>query len=72
MFVHVGSVLFTPDGWEDGQIKGASSVCGWETPPLTSLSSVLNSNLFWEAADIFCRAEDVPTVASNQDIDSLY
>lgn len=32
-----------------GKIKGDSGVFAEETPPLTSLSFVLNSNLFWEA-----------------------
>lgn len=36
-------------------MRGDSSVCWWETPPLTSSSSVLNSNLFWEAAVIFAK-----------------
>lgn len=57
MFVHVRCAVKARrrDRWKDGQMRGDSSVCWWETPPLTSSSSVLNSNLFWGAAVIFAK-----------------
>lgn len=41
------------DRWKDVQTRDDSSVCWWETPPLTSTSSVMNSSLFWEAILFF-------------------
>lgn len=41
------------DRWKDEQMRGDGSECWLEPPPLTSLNSVSNSNLFWEAAVIF-------------------
>lgn len=57
MFLHVRFVVNArqKDRWKDGQMRGDSTVCWWETPPLTSSSSVLNSNLFWEAAVTFAK-----------------
>lgn len=39
--------------WNGGQTRDDSSVCWRETPPLTSSSSVLNSNLFFFFAMTF-------------------